>query len=67
MKGSYTVEAALVFPFVCIILCMSITVTLSLYEKVSVFGTEAANRLCAMKGNPETLRMERLIFELGQE
>lgn len=67
MKGSYTVEAALILPFLCLLLCASIGFTLSLYEKVAGFGEEGAEKLRAMKANSEAVRLERLICEWRQE
>lgn len=42
-KASMTVEAALLCPFLCLILCGMITFTLQLYQKVDGYAKELIN------------------------
>jgi len=65
-KGSVTVEAALVCPFVCLILCAMLVITVSFYEKVETFGTESIQRLKESDRTVTVLRMERILMEISK-
>ena len=67
MKGSITVEAALVCPFVCAVLCFMVGVTLLLYEKVEGFGAESVEQVQQLSWNSKLIRMERLLNKWIQE
>ena len=67
MKGSYTVEAALILPFICMLLCASMLVTLMLYERVAQYGKEKVAQLRDGAVNVAVMRMERLLYEDEQE
>ena len=67
MKGSLTVEAALLCPFLCLLVCAMIVVTFFLYDMVSDYGEEAKESLKGLSENVTMLRIERMIFEEGEE
>jgi len=61
MKASYTVEAALVCPFVCLILCAMIAVTFFLYQEVREFAQEAVSEVQESCLNAQAVRLLRVI------
>lgn len=65
-KASFTVEAALVCPFLCLILCGMIVATVSFYEKVESFGTGAVRKLAESEHTATVLRVERMLMEFGE-
>ena len=65
-KGSFTVEAALVCPFLCLIVCAMVVTTVSFYEKVDAFGTEAVRALRETDHTAEVLRIERILMEFNK-
>ncbi len=60
-KASYTVEAALVCPLLCLILCGTIYVTFALYEEVIDYGEQIIKAMEASGKNPEAVRIERMV------
>ena len=62
-KGSFTVEAALICPFVCLVICAMMVVTLSFYHKVVCFGEEMVQSLKETDNTSMVLRMERILIE----
>lgn len=62
-KGSFTVEAALLCPFLCLILCGMIVFTLRLYKTVDVYAKELAERQEQGLSSEELIRLEALAEE----
>lgn len=60
-KASYTLEAALVCPFLCLILCGMLVITFALYEKVEDYGKQIAATMETVSKNPESVRIERIV------
>ena len=67
MKGSITVEAALLCPFLCLLICSMIVITLFLYDMILDYGEETMEALRKISENVNMLRIERLICEEGKE
>lgn len=67
MKGSITVEAALLCPFLCLLICSMIVITFFLYDMILDYGEETMESLRKISENVNMLRIERLICEEGKE
>ncbi len=67
MRGSITVEAALLCPFLCLIVCAMVLVTLFLYDIVEDYGKEAVKAIYELPVNSEVLRMERIMCGEGED
>jgi len=63
-KASITVEAALLCPFLCLILCAMITFTLELYEKTETYGKELMTEQEKLLTSPELIRLEAVTEDL---
>ena len=63
-KASMTVEAALVCPFLCLILCGMITFTLQLYRSVNEYARELINSPKQGVSSAELLRLEAVTEDL---
>ncbi|MBO5353312.1 MAG: pilus assembly protein [Lachnospiraceae bacterium] len=64
MKASMTVEAALLCPFLCLILCGMITVTLQLYQKVDGYAGNLVNPEREALSSSELIRLEAVTEDL---
>ena len=64
MKASMTVEAALLCPFLCLILCGMITVTLQLYQKVDGYAGTLVNPEREALSSSELIRLEAVTEDL---
>lgn len=62
-KASITVEAALLCPFLCLILCAMLMFTLELYEKVENYGKEIMETQEKFLTAPELIRLEAVTEE----
>ena len=60
-KGSFTIEAALVVPFLCLLLCAILLFTLSLYQKVGDFAESASEKVERGWRNVEIIRLLRVV------
>lgn len=63
-KGSITVEAALICPFVCLVLCGMLVFTLQLYERVEQYSKELVERQVQEIPSPDLIRLEAVVEEL---
>lgn len=63
-KASITVEAALLCPFLCVILCGMIMFTLQLYGRVDVYATELVNREGQEWSSSTLIRLEAVTEDL---
>lgn len=64
-KASYTVEAAVVVPLICLIICAMSVFAIELYEKVYDYAKISAERLESNDRLQEsTIRMEEIEFTL---
>ncbi len=66
LKGSYTVEAALLCPLICLVLCLMISITLELYEQVVQHGADCVRTLEEIRPPSMLLRMERAAGEIWE-
>lgn len=64
IKASFTVEAALLCPFLCIILCGIIVFTLQLYRTVDRFALVLAERQEQGLSSSELIRLEAVAEDL---
>lgn len=63
-KASITVEAALLCPFLCVILCGMIMFTMQLYERVDVYANELVNRDRQEWSSSTLIRLEAVTEDL---
>lgn len=61
MRGSITVEAAMLCPFLCVIVCAMVVVTFFLYDMVGDFGEAAVTGLIDLVEGVKLLRIERMM------
>jgi hypothetical protein len=61
MRGSITVEAAMLCPFLCVVVCAMVVVTFFLYDMVGDFGEEAVTGLIDLVEGVKLLRIERMM------
>ena len=67
VKASYTVEAALICPLLCFILCGIILFTLDLYKQVENFYIEQQERVETEAEATKWIRIEAIVEYLIQE
>ena len=63
-KASFTVEAALVCPFLCLILCGMLQFTLWLYQRVDLLATEIVQEQERGLSSHQLIRLEAVAEEL---
>lgn len=63
-KGSLTVEAALLCPFVCLILCIMLVFTLRLYRTVDAYAEELTKRQDWFLPSPDIIRIEAVTEDI---
>lgn len=63
-KASMTVEAALICPFLCLVLCGMLVFTLKLYETVDLYTKELIKRQVQTLPSPELIRLEAVAEDL---
>lgn len=63
-KASITVEAALLCPFLCLVLCAMLSFSMELYEKVEDYGKELMEEKEKRLTAPELIRLEAVAEEL---
>ena len=61
MRGSITVEAAMLCPFLCVVVCAMVVVTFFLYDMIEDFGEEAVTGLVDLVEGVKLLRIERMM------
>jgi len=64
MKASLTVEAALLCPFLCLILCGMIVFTLQLYNTVNTYAETLLERQVRQWSASELIRLEAVTEDL---
>ena len=64
MKASLTVEAALLCPFLCLILCGMIVFTFQLYNTVNTYAETLLERQVRQWSASELIRLEAVIEDL---
>lgn len=67
VRGSLTVEAALICPLLCLVLCGMIQLTMRLYEQVETYGKMAVSRTEQRLAPADLIRLEAMAAELLQE
>ena len=67
MKASYTVEAALICPLLCLILCGIMVVTLDLYKQVEIFCIKQQENVESIAKATKWIRIEAVIEDFIQE
>lgn len=67
VKASYTVEASLIFPLICFILCGIITLTLDLYKQVEDFSIEKQEKIEKEAEAIMWIRIQAVVEDLTQE
>lgn len=64
MKASVTVEAALLCPFLCLVICGMLWFTMQLYGTVNSYAEELSERQEQSLSSPEIIRLEAVSEEL---
>ena len=64
MKAGFTVEAALLCPFICLIICGMLVMTLRLYRNVVVLSDEVKIRQEQGLSSADLIRLEAVAEEL---
>ena len=64
VKASFTVEAALICPFLCLILCGMLQFTLQLYERVDLFAEILVQKQEQEFSSSHLIRLEAMIEEI---
>ena len=68
VKASYTVEASLIFPLICFLLCAIIILTLNLYSQVENFYIEQQEKVERKAEAVHWIRIEEVVeYYLHQE
>ncbi len=67
VKASYTVEASLIFPLICLILCGIITFTLNLYNQVEHFSIEKQKKIENKAEAVIWIRIQTVVEDVTQE
>lgn len=64
VKAGFTVEAALICPFLCLIICAMIMLTLELYQTVDTYAEELKQREENILSSADLIRLEAVAEEL---
>lgn len=64
VKAGFTVEAALICPFLCLILCAMILLTLELYQTVDIYAEKLKQREEQTLSSADLIRLEAVAEEL---
>ena len=64
VKASFTVEAALICPFLCLILCGMLQFTLQLYQRVDLFAEILVQKQEQEFSSSHLIRLEAMIEEI---
>lgn len=63
-KASFTVEAALICPFLCLILCGMLQFTLQLYYKIDLFAEMLIQKQEQEISSSQLIRLEAVIEDI---
>ena len=63
-KASFTVEAALICPLLCLVVCGMLLITLQLYEKVEQYAVHLQTNEGTGLPSTELIRLEAIIEEV---
>lgn len=64
VKASFTLEAALICPFLCLILCGMLQFTLQLYQKVELFAETLLQKQEQEISSSHLIRLEAVIEDI---
>ena len=64
VKASFTVEAALIGPFLCLILCGMLQFTLQLYQRIDLFAEILVQKQEQEFSSSRLIRLEAMIEEI---
>lgn len=64
IKASFTVEAALLYPFLCLIVCGMLQFTLQLYQKVDLFTETLVQQQERELSSSGLIRLEAVIEDI---
>ena len=64
VKASFTLEAALICPFLCLILCGMLRFTLQLYQKVDLFTEKLLQKQEQELSSSQLIRLEAVIEDI---
>lgn len=64
VKAGFTVEAAMICTFLCLILCAMIQLTLELYQTVDVYAEELKEREERTLSSADLIRLEAVAEEI---
>ena len=64
LKASFTLEAALICPFLCLILCGMLQFTLQLYQKVELFAETLLQKQEQEISSSHLIRLEAVIEDI---
>ncbi|MBP3570124.1 MAG: hypothetical protein J6K04_13290 [Lachnospiraceae bacterium] len=64
IKANFTVEAALLCPILCLMLCGMLLFTMELYQTVNEFATELLERQERELSTADLIRLEAVIEDL---
>ena len=64
VKASFTVEAALICPFLCLILCGMLQFTLQLYQKVELYAETLVQRQEREISSSGLIRLEAIMEDI---
>lgn len=64
VKAEFTVEAALICPFLCFIICAMIMLTLELYQSVDIYAEELKQRQERDLSSADLIRLEAVTEDL---
>lgn len=67
VKASYTVEASLIFPLICLILCGIVILTLDLYKQVETFSIEKQEKIEKEAEATIWIRIQAAVENITQE
>ena len=67
VNASYTVEASLIFPLICLILCGIIALTLNLYKQVEYFSIEKQKKIENEAEAVIWIRIQTVVENVTQE
>ena len=63
-KAGFTVEAALLSPFICLVICGMLIMTLRLYQNVTVLSEEVKQRQEKGLSSTDLIRLEAVVEEM---
>ena len=64
VKASFTLEAALICPFLCLILCGMLQFTLQLYKNVDLFAETLLQKQERELSSPHLIRLEAVVEDI---